>query len=370
MSGQTGKLSQRLRHHYLIAISLSLLSYLFFTSMEAYEVVGEQILRNPQFSDDFRGWKISGKGDLIQVNGDVAEISNQTLKRSSSISQCWAHDAFPQAVIAGIDARSEGLALGQKSWHGARVGLVGFTATGKGRYQLSSRLVRLRDNQPWERYLVGLNVSHEFERVCFVIALYGSKGLFQVKKPLLYPARVNPGYQLGRNLLLVLWSGMGLYWLVLLGHYYKRRPQWGYLIAVISVLAVGILMPNELRITLEEGLFTFIPGFHMREILDPIGVSFDISPNLFPLYWGISKYSHLLGFFLLSGILFSEPKKAAWHLLPGLFLAAVITELLQYFVPGRSPRISDIVVDGMGIVAGWWLVRLYLWRRQAASVKS
>jgi hypothetical protein len=366
MLGHAGKSSLRLWHHYLIAICLSLLSYFFFTSMEVYEVVGEQLLRNPLFSDDFRGWKVRGNGGPIHVSEGIAKINHQSLGQASSISQCWASGEFSQEVMAGIDAKSEGLELGSKSWHEARVGLVGFTAGGKSRYQLGNRVVRLRDNQPWERYLVGLNVPYKFERVCFVIALYGSKGVFQVKNPLLYPARVQPGYQLGRNLLLVLWSGIGLYWLVLLGLYYKKRPQGGYLVAVILVLAAGILMPNELRIELDEGLFKFIPGIHLQEILGSLGVSADISPSLFPLYWGVSKYAHLLGFLLLSGILFSDPKKAAWHLLPGLFLAAVITELLQYFVPGRSPRISDIIVDGTGIFFGWWLVRLYLWQRQAA----
>jgi VanZ family protein len=41
-----------------------------------------------------------------------------------------------------------------------------------------------------------------------------------------------------------------------------------------------------------------------------------------------------------------------------LLLLALTSEILQFFVPLRTPRVSDLVVDALGIALGMGLARL------------
>ncbi|MEO5566096.1 MAG: VanZ family protein [Luteimonas sp.] len=60
-----------------------------------------------------------------------------------------------------------------------------------------------------------------------------------------------------------------------------------------------------------------------------------------------------------------------WRLLPGLAGLAVASELMQFAVPGRTPRLTDARDDLLGAVVGWGLALLLVWvvrwmsRRQA-----
>ncbi|MES9930093.1 MAG: VanZ family protein [Candidatus Thiodiazotropha sp. 6PDIVS] len=366
MSGQTRKLPDQLVKHYLLAISLVLLSYLLFNSLDAYHINGEQFLMNPDFSDDLAGWKVGGKTGLLQVSDGIVEINHQSKPQSTRLYQCWMRSDFPDYLLMAIDASSDGLLVGPKKWHGARVGVTGYLADGGKNYKLSSRLFSSKGNLPWEHYQEGVEISAEFERVCFSISFFKSMGEFQFKNPSLYPAIENPTFFILKNLLMLVWCLFSVWWLILLVQHYRSRPQWSYLMAIFMVIGVGVLAPIELKSALEKGLFYYVPELHTRDMLAAIGLSFDISPKYFPVVLDVSKFGHFVGFFLLSGILFSERAKPVRFLLPGLFLAALGTELLQYFVPGRSPRLSDVTVDSIGIFAGWFFVRFFFWRRQSA----
>lgn len=46
------------------------------------------------------------------------------------------------------------------------------------------------------------------------------------------------------------------------------------------------------------------------------------------------------------------PRAGAWRLLVALALGAALSELLQFWVPGRTPRFSDFGDDMLGVVVG------------------
>ncbi|MES9942785.1 MAG: VanZ family protein [Candidatus Thiodiazotropha sp. 6PLUC2] len=368
MLGQTGKLPHLLVKHYLLAISLALLSYLLFNSVDDYLITGEEILTNPGFTDELTGWKIGGKRELIQVIDGVVEINHQSKTQSSRLYQCWMRSVFPGGLVMAIDARTEGLEIGPKAWHGARAGVTGYLADGGKNYELSSRLFNSQGDLPWNHYHAAVEISSEFEQVCFSISLFKTAGQLQFKTPSLYPAASNPTYTTVKNLLLLVWTTLSVWWLILLIQHYRGRPQWGYLVAMIILIGVGVLAPIELKRALEQTLFSSVPDLYTKDMLSAMGLSFNISPTYFPVIWDVSKFGHLVGFFLLSGVLFSERAKPVWLLLPGLLLAAFATELMQYFVPGRSPRFSDVIVDGIGIIAGLLLVRLFVSKRHSVSI--
>jgi VanZ family protein len=363
----TGKNPQSLIVHYLIAIFLTLLSYLFFTTVDGYVIDGEQLLNNPNFSNDLAGWRIGGKAELVQVADGIVSIRHDSVSQSNSLSQCWDRAQFPDQILFRITASTTDLVLGEKSWHQARVGMIGYLPGGKKDYHLSNRLLALNMDEPWKTYQAGLEIDDSMERICISIGLLGSKGAFQVKDPMLYPARVPSGYNQVKKLLLVVWSLAAVFWLTLLVKHYRHRSQMVFLTVMLIAIAAGILMPAELRLVMENEISPYLPEFKTTELFNAIGVSFQYPANILPQRWNVSKLGHLLGFFLLSVILFSEKEKSVPMVLPGLVLLALATEIMQHYVPGRGPRISDTVVDLIGIIAGWWMIRGYFRIRQTFS---
>jgi VanZ family protein len=362
-----GKYPQNLVIHYLIAIFLTLLSYLFFTTVDGYVVDGEQLLSNPTFLNDMAGWRVGGNSELVQVADGVVSISHDDLSQTNVLNQCWDGDQFPNQILFRISASTADLVLGEKTWHQARAGLIIHLPDGKIDYRSSNRLLALNTDQPWKPFQAGLDVDASAERVCISIGLHGSKGTFQIKDPMLYPARVPAEYSLVKNLLLVVWLFATVVWLTLLVKHYRHRPQMLILTLMLIGIAIGILMPAELRLAMDNQFSPYLPEINTRELFSALGVSPQSHVNLLPQHWNVSKFGHLLGFFLLSAILFSEKKKRVFMVLPGLVLLALVTEIMQHYIPGRGPRISDTLVDLIGIVAGWWLIRGYFRIRQVFS---
>ncbi|MEW8311145.1 MAG: VanZ family protein [Candidatus Thiodiazotropha taylori] len=361
----SGKHPQSLSVHYLIATSLVLLSTLFFASVDAYVVDGEPLLLNADFSHHLAGWQVSGDRDLVQVADGTVEIRHDALSQSNTLSQCWDREAFPDRILLGITASTSDLVLGVKPWHLARAGLIGELADGTKDYRLTRRLLSLKQDADWRSYRTGIEIDQSLERICLSIGLLGSKGSFRFKDPQLYPAAVPPTYSLIKNLLLAVWVAVGVVWLIQLVRHYRQRTQMGFILVMLMAISVGILMPAELKSELENRLSLYLPEFTTQQLFNTLGVPYPLPADILPQRWDVSKFGHLLGFFLLSLILFSEKEKSVWMLLPGLVIAAVVTEIMQHYVPGRAPRLSDVMVDLIGIVAGWWLIRGYFKLRQA-----
>jgi VanZ family protein len=72
------------------------------------------------------------------------------------------------------------------------------------------------------------------------------------------------------------------------------------------------------------------------------------------------KLIHFLGFFVLAGLaLLSAWNTSTNKLLMMLIVYAALTEVLQYFIPGRGFSVLDWVADSLGILAALKLSRYF-----------
>jgi hypothetical protein len=77
-----------------------------------------------------------------------------------------------------------------------------------------------------------------------------------------------------------------------------------------------------------------------------------------PSFGHVDKLQHAAAFIALwtlgqrAGL-----RQPAWLLALGLLVFGVAIELAQSFTPDRHPSLGDIVANGVGIAAGWWLLR-------------
>ncbi len=128
---------------------------------------------------------------------------------------------------------------------------------------------------------------------------------------------------------------------------HAKTLAWLLVAATIAVLIVAVVLtPHELSWMRTHWFLFNWPMGHIEQLGMTTGLNIQ----------------HILMFLWLSFLLRLTWRKATWWqlllLLAGL---AVGTELLQVFLPGRDPRVSDVRDDMLGATAGWMLAMVVLW---------
>lgn len=74
----------------------------------------------------------------------------------------------------------------------------------------------------------------------------------------------------------------------------------------------------------------------------------------FPGAWHVDKLGHALGFAAMGFTCVRSrfPRVRAWHVLAFALALGVFTELAQRFVPGRTSKLTDVLIDLLGACAG------------------
>jgi len=70
----------------------------------------------------------------------------------------------------------------------------------------------------------------------------------------------------------------------------------------------------------------------------------------------ILKSFHLIEYAVLGILLFRNFRKTSWVIFVG-YLYAISDEVHQYFVPGRTSKFQDTLIDLLGIIIGLLIVR-------------
>jgi VanZ family protein len=82
-----------------------------------------------------------------------------------------------------------------------------------------------------------------------------------------------------------------------------------------------------------------------------------------PMHWiehahSVVNLVHALLFLALGAAArMAFPGVRAWRTGSAMLLLGVATELMQFFVPGRHPRLADVAVDVAAGMAGWAIAR-------------
>lgn len=356
--------ASRLRDQGLL-FAYCLLNLLFFLTVRPYLPGGEELLTNRDFARGFDAWQIEGNGKAVSVNDGVLSLDHPA-PRSTTLAQCWPRDDLPPALLLSAEGRSEGVLRGRKSWHEARIDLVGYDRAGQGQYRVRTRLLSLDGDRPWRTAEALFHPLSEARRVCLEISLYKASGRFQVRGLSLTRGVESAIFRAGRLLLLAGWLLLALHLGRVLYRHYRGRALGYWLLATAGAVLLGILMPHELRQQLETSILDLLAAVGLP--VAPLDSPALESPwRLWPSHWDLSKFSHLIGFALLGMVLATDRATAPGVRIGGLLLLALTSEILQFYVPQRTPRLSDLVIDGMGIVIGMTLTWLFLRLRRGAA---
>lgn len=115
------------------------------------------------------------------------------------------------------------------------------------------------------------------------------------------------------------------------------------------------------RLVPHATLFAVLLGLWTWKLVSPVPVPEEISAGLARagLSFAAAKTLHLLGYALLAGLAATLPVPRHWRqFLVGLLVVhGVATEVAQTFVPNRSGRVTDVLIDWAGVALGALVAR-------------
>ncbi len=327
---------------------------MFSVGYDRYEIIGDNLLQNPQFHDDFLGWQVQGR-DSVAAQEGILTLSNPVKNDSSPVSamQTMAVPPGQRLLFLSCEARATDVVPGAKRWETARVVLVPLTSEGQARHDVPHMLASLYGTTPWAKFERVFRVPEENATVSVVVQLLNASGTLEVRSISLRSAIENPANTKWRYALMLAWLIVGL-WIVwpLLRTAHRHIGRTGVLV-IGSILLVGVLMPASVKEALTPSYL-----LSEREAQGPFRVDLQTaSPfryELLPTDLNIHKLAHLLlfaaiGYLLIARRPYRIPISAQIGII-GLF--ALATESMQVLASGRDGSLSDVLIDLIGVCCG------------------
>lgn len=334
---------------------LCLGTILFPGTFARFETASKNLLHNPDFQDDFAGWQIQSR-DSVTVDKGILALSSHPKNEKRTISVMQTIVAPPEQrllVLSGI-VRSSNVIPGEKRWEAARLLLVPITTEGKQRYDVPHGLVQLRGTTPWKEYQHAFRLPKDISSVSVVIQFLNSSGTIEVKSLSLNTATESVSFSIGIGIIAVIWlvAGIWIIWPILSAS--RGIPSRIAVMIIGCVILAGVLLPET---TKHEITPSWLQMQDYTESLSGSDIALDTNPFLFELTFpelDIYKLGHFVLFAMLGAVLMVWRPYEAPLMLQGAILSlfALATESVQVLVAGRGGRLSDLLLDISGALAG------------------
>lgn len=335
---------------------LSLGTILFFNFYDRYVVTGPELLLNNHFQNNLAKWEHSTHGVSIQAPGNgVARIDSDNNRDIVDLRQV-VHVARHYSLLKlSCEVKTLNLPQGQGSWNTARILLVLHDQNAAPMYHLPHALTILHGTHDWERHVGVFPVTPNAVKAQIFFQLAQTTGTIWVKNPSLQPVAEALSFQKYRNGATLLWIVVGLWIAVPLIKSAFLNIHHAAIVALALIIILGVLMPESLKEEIGSSMFPSL--VEPSAITHSTGI-FKFTPLLPAL--DIYKVGHFVMFAILAVVTFSRrlfqisPIQISIYLL----LFALVTEILQLLVDGRSAQLGDVLIDGAGIAAGVMLLRI------------
>lgn len=128
---------------------------------------------------------------------------------------------------------------------------------------------------------------------------------------------------------------------------------------LILVIIWGVILGINTWTTNLEALL-HLQSISFKWISSPYFLSFFYLDDISQIHthFIMVKLGHFLGFAVLDLLLFNWKKNHKWSLIISI-LFALLTEILQLFF-GRDGRLYDLIIDSLGALSIYFLLKCYL----------
>jgi VanZ family protein len=333
-----------LKTNSFLFIFLALTTFISHTWIERYQQTGPDLIGD--------AWKINAaKKNRAEVNGN--QLTLFATDSSASVSIYQNISVKPRTLLKfSADVKHDNVMAGKKPWNEARLILVQNDGK-KYRWDLSHIVTSLTGTGDWENYYQYFYIIRETQETHVAVELNRSTGAVQVKNIQLYPIEETRTYWWMKSIILVSW---GVFLLMLVGSCLLAAKESLFSRALLAAAFISIVIGTSL------------PGYIKDSLSYTVETQLDLDHPEFKtiIPWDLSDVWHVGVFFLLGLVLGLMLKKQSLiHTTLIILMMAGGTEIMQLYIAGRSPQVSDFFIDAAGGIVGIALIRLFSLQRRS-----
>ena len=350
-------------------IVLVLGTIILVSLVEQYQVSGNNLLQNNDFSSGLTGWEKSSSGK-ITVNNNLINLQLEDPTKDVRIEQKIYNSSDYQYLRLAADIKTNQIVRGKKSWHRARLILSRYDENGDW-LAISHGVAELEGTNDWQHFERIFKHSPLADQVRVIAMLHKASGIVWFKNISLTEVTICSAWKV---LTLIALLGWGVFLFMILFPWVigsKGILEKILIITVVFVIMVGTLIPHNIAermktnspVDLFGDLFgdSFTDSFEKSAGNPCTSISFDgvagksiENTTQSNLKWKmINNAGHFILFLILAMVLllFSFPNKNFPIFLTILMLGCA-TELMQFFIEGRGPGFGDLMLDIGGAFFG------------------
>lgn len=342
----------------LALLLLCLGTIALFNNFERYLVIGPELLTDNRFQDKLQQWQYSSPGTSVpQPGSGIAVLQSENPDDIISLTQTISKVDFFKLLRLSCELKTSNIPLHEGGWNVARVVLVSNNREGEPVYSRHHMLVALSGKHNWEYHEGVFPVYPDSASVNLSVQIAQSTGTLWVKNLSLRPLAAKRSFRKYRSIALTLWALAGIWIIAPMVKSAFGNAQRTLVLALALAVAVGVLMPESVKEHIGNTLFPSLAHVTGGMVTDG---TFQFLPLLRTP--DIYKVGHFFLFALLAAVALYRRPYALSHsgTFACLILFALITEVLQLFIPGRTALLSDVFVDSAGMVVGLALQRILL----------
>ena len=331
----------------LVLILLAqVITVLLLTSYERFSVQEPQLIFDPDFEIMDQYWHQDGSG-IVRKNSKAISIVNANPAH---------HAVFQTIRIKGPGHYKIGFEVGlqdvksmEKALGGAEVFLI-YRSDFDLRNGHGKKLFSGTGTSALKRYELNVRVGKEVGGLDFLVRLNGASGVFTFSSPVVSELYELPAYKTIKAALVTFWGG-GMLGALLVAIFFFSRLQTVLLCSVLCMALVGVLIPEGVMTSLSNWLNDFLPMpliTLVRGYLENIFRYPSLSSGA-----EIGKLGHFIIFLFLGIIVGTNASKIGIGFSLAMLAAfALLTEVLQLLVIGRTTSLNDFILDFTAAAVG------------------
>ena len=335
-----------------VIMALILVTVLHFSYAPRYEVDPIELIANGDFRNGLEGWKQpSNGGNRIEESG-VVILENSDPSRNVFLRQYLPVSNASLLVKLTGEVWTDGIVEGESDWHKARLSLVAKDKTGEMLWDYPHQMDIPQNTEDWHLVSKVFKIPSEAVEMVVGMEILRASGQMRVRHISLSPVKEYFWFSITAYFLLFVW-GMAFLWIGRsLFPLFNSKMNKGSLLGAFTLIVVGVMMPSwmkEMILTKVENGYTSIIVFLSDVLPGSVAqLNIETAPPI-----PADKFGH---FFLFAFLAFlcrrAIPHASFQTCLVNLMLFATTTEVLQFFIFGRSPKVQDWMVDFGGLLCG------------------
>lgn len=314
--------------------------------IEQHQTVGPQLLLNADFSEGLSHWEsnVPSSGEITALNNEL-HIKSSDAGKSAVVFQKLPNDLNGKKLHLRAKLATKNVTGGKKEWHKARLLLVQYN-NGKAQWKLSHSVAALEGTNNWQNYEEVFTTSPANSEIRVIVQMGRCSGDLFIKNLSVYEVEETSLYTLAKWLIKGAWI---VFIFVLFVPGLKGEGSAFLKICIVLTvvgIVVGTTLPGQVKNELKGDITEEVNSYTAP--VEKAAEKFIGTGTAHYNLWkpDSTKIAHFCLFALLAFlILRKDPYQQKRVLLIELLMLAIATELMQFYVEGRSPLFTDVLID-------------------------